>query len=188
MRAKVKVLCEGLIRRQGKAVLEAHSSSTLVESEGDLMVVDTSSSAYRPRIVASLQALGIGPESISVVVNTHGHFDHCSNNDLFPRARLIAFESEPEHEGEETELTGPVRLVRTPGHTPGSVSVFVQAERRYAIVGDAMPTIDNYLRWVPPGINYDREKALRSMRRIVDWAEVVVPGHGPPFEIRDKVQ
>lgn len=184
MSARVMVLCEGLIRREGKAIIEAHSSSTLVDTGAELLVVDTSSPAYRPKVVASLERLGVRPRNVGVLVITHDHYDHCSNNDLFPQARIMVHHAEPSREGEESQLGPYVRLVRTPGHTPGSTSVFVEAERRYAIVGDAIPTIDNYLKWVPPGLNYDAEKALRSMRRIVDWADVVIPGHGPAFEIK----
>jgi len=183
MSAKVDVLCEGMIRRDGKVVLEAHSSSTLVRTKRHIMVVDTSSMANRPKILSSLERLGVRPEEVDTLVNTHDHHDHCENNDLFPRAKVIRFDSEAEEEGEETKIDESVRLVRTPGHTPGSVSVFVKAERKYAIVGDALPIADNYRKWVPPGLNYDPEKALRSMRRIVDWADVVVPGHDVPFEV-----
>jgi len=84
----------------------------------------------------------------------------------------------------EIELRPGVTIVPTPGHTKGSVSLFVVSDRRYAIVGDAMPTQDNYLKWVPPGLNYDPEEALRSMRRIVDFAETVIPGHSAPFDIK----
>ncbi|MDD1756951.1 MAG: MBL fold metallo-hydrolase [Methanomassiliicoccales archaeon] len=184
MTAKINVLCEGMIRRDGKVVLEAHSSSTLVRSKKHVIVVDTSSRANRPKLVASLKGLKVRPEQVDILVNTHDHHDHCENNDLFPKAKVIKFDSEPEEEGQESAIDESVRLVRTPGHTPGSVSVFVEAERKYAIVGDALPIADNYRKWVPPGLNYDPEKALRSMRRIVEWAEVVVPGHDAPFEIK----
>jgi len=184
MRAKVDVLCEGMIRRDGKVVLEAHSSSTLVRTKHHTIIVDTSSTAYRPRVVASLVRLKVLPEEVDMLVLTHNHHDHCENSDLFPRAEVIAFESEPAQEDEETRIDASARLVRTPGHTPGSVSLFVDSDRKYAIVGDALPIKDNYLKWVPPGLNYDPDKALRSMRRIVDWADLVVPGHGAPFEIR----
>ena len=55
---EVIVLCNGFIRRDGKVVLEAHSSSTLVKCEGHLIVVDTSSVEYRPRIVERLRRSG----------------------------------------------------------------------------------------------------------------------------------
>jgi N-acyl homoserine lactone hydrolase len=184
MSAKVDVLCEGTIRRDGKVVLEAHSSSTLVRSDRHTIVVDTSSFANRQKILASLERLGIRPHEVDILVITHDHHDHHENNDLFPKAMLIMFDSEPAKEDEESRIDAWVRLVRTPGHTPESVSLFVESDKRYAIVGDALPIKDNYLKWVPPGLNYDPEKALRRMKRIVDWADVVIPGHDSPFEIK----
>ena len=74
-------------------------------------------------------------------------------------------------------------MVHTPGHTPGSISVFVEAGLRYAIAGDALPTHENYLNWVPPGLNCDPDLALASMKEIVAFADIVVPGHGAPFRI-----
>ncbi len=173
-----------MIRRDGKVVLEAHSSSTLVRTSLHVIVVDTSSRANRQRILSSLERIGVRPDEVDILVITHDHHDHRENNDLFPRARLIMFDSEPAKEDEESRIDADTRLVRTPGHTPESVSLFVNSDRRWAIVGDALPIKDNYLKWVPPGLNYDPEKALRSMKRIVDWADVVVPGHDAPFEIR----
>lgn len=180
---RVVVLCEGMIRRDGKIVLEAHSSSTLVDCGDRRIVVDTSTPTYRCKVIEGLQREGVAPGSVSMVVTTHAHHDHEGNNDLFSRARVVVFAGEGRM-GEETVLAEGVRLVRTPGHTPESASVFVEAEKKYAIVGDAIPTEDNYLKWVPPRANYDAGKALESMRRIVDFADVIVPGHGPAFEVK----
>ncbi|HUL39986.1 MAG TPA: MBL fold metallo-hydrolase [Methanomassiliicoccales archaeon] len=184
MKAKVDVLCEGMIRRDGKVVLEARSSSTLVRTGSHIIVVDTSSSSNRQKLISALDSLKVRPEDVDILVITHDHHDHRENNDLFANAKVIMFSSEPQKEDEESQIDPTARLVRTPGHTPGSVSLFVEAERKYAIVGDALPIRDNYLKWVPPGVNYDPEKALRSMKRIADWADVVVPGHDAPFEVR----
>jgi len=63
------------------------------------------------------------------------------------------------------------------------MSVFVESDRKYAIVGDAIPTFENVRRWVPPGIVSDADDALRSMKKIVAYADVVVPGHDTPFEV-----
>jgi glyoxylase-like metal-dependent hydrolase (beta-lactamase superfamily II) len=83
----------------------------------------------------------------------------------------------------DQELYPGIVLVHTPGHTPGTMSVFVDAERKYAIVGDAIPTLENVRRWVPPGIVSDGDAALRSMKKIVAFADVVIPGHDTPFEV-----
>lgn len=42
------------------------------------------------RPVAALGRLGVKPEQIDTVINTHLHWDHCSNNDLFPNATVYA--------------------------------------------------------------------------------------------------
>lgn len=177
---EVHVLCPGMIRRDGKAILEAHSSSTLVLCQDLRIVVDSSSEQYRSRVLKGLKDHGVDPRQIALLINTHPHHDHNGNNDLFPNAELLVYDEPPIG---EIKLREGVTLVPTPGHTRGSVSLFVISDRRYAMVGDAIPTEDNYLKWVPPGLNFDPEIALQSMRRIVDFADVVVPGHSSPFEV-----
>ncbi|MGD0817008.1 MAG: MBL fold metallo-hydrolase [Methanomassiliicoccales archaeon] len=184
----VIVLCEGRIVRSEKAILEAHSSVTMVTWPEHIMIVDTSDGEYRPRLIDALSANEVDPDQVDIVVNTHLHSDHCSNNDLFRYAVQMAHENEaPDRQfvpvPADLELYPGISLVHTPGHTPGTMSVFVEAERKYAIVGDAIPTFENVRRWIPPGIVFDREVALRSMKKIVDFADVVIPGHDTPFEV-----
>ncbi|WP_018639827.1 N-acyl homoserine lactonase family protein [Parafrankia elaeagni] len=42
----------------------------------------------------AVRALGIDPDEVGLVVNTHLHWDHCSNNHLFPNARIVLQRSE----------------------------------------------------------------------------------------------
>jgi glyoxylase-like metal-dependent hydrolase (beta-lactamase superfamily II) len=117
--------------------------------------------------------------------------DHIGCNDVFSEARLVAHPLEDPPIG-TLKVDGPmkilpgVELIPTPGHSRGSLSVLVEAEKRYAIVGDAIPTRSNFEQRVPPFINFDRALAVRSMEMILDWAEVIVPGHDSPFEVRGK--
>jgi glyoxylase-like metal-dependent hydrolase (beta-lactamase superfamily II) len=37
----------------------------------------------------AIQGLGLNPEDIDIIVGTHLHWDHCFNNDLFPKARIL---------------------------------------------------------------------------------------------------
>ena len=46
------------------------------------------------RPLAALARLGIRPEDIDIVINTHLHWDHCYNNHLFPRATIYAQRAE----------------------------------------------------------------------------------------------
>jgi glyoxylase-like metal-dependent hydrolase (beta-lactamase superfamily II) len=36
----------------------------------------------------ALKLLGVNPEDIEIIVNTHLHWDHCFNNKLFPKAKI----------------------------------------------------------------------------------------------------
>jgi len=184
---RIELLCAGRIRKEGGIVLEAHSSSTLILTDDLKVVVDTGSSELRGTIIKSLERLGVEPEEVGIVIITHLHHDHCANNDLFREAELVAHAAEdPGRRYKtvgETELSPGVGIVHTPGHSRGSISVFVEAELRYAVCGDALPTKDNYLKWVPPGLNYDPVLSLGSMRRIVEFADIVIPGHDAPFRI-----
>lgn len=46
------------------------------------------------RLPEALGAVGVDLAHIGIVVNTHLHWDHCSNNGLFPHARIIVQASE----------------------------------------------------------------------------------------------
>ena len=94
------------------------------------------------------------PRDVLCVVNTHLHFDHCGGNRLFPGVPIhvqraeraaakapdyleewVEFEGATyvEHDGEAEILPG-VRLVPTPGHSPGHESVLVDTEDGLVIV------------------------------------------------------
>src|ERR671935_677678 len=111
-------------------------------------------------IVARLRAVGVTPEDIAIVVNSHLHFDHAGNNGAFPRATFVvqaehlAFaKRRPNFPGvywDIPELTyvpasgrskvAPgVEVVPTPGHAPGHQSLVVDlAENgRVVLTGDA---------------------------------------------------
>lgn len=184
---KVRVVCEGYLRREHDIVVEAHSTSTLVLAGSHRVLVDTSTPYYRDRLLQGLRAEGSMPEDVDTVVSTHLHHDHIGNNDLFPRAVKLAREEEEPGPGyrairTDQEVLPGVFLMHTPGHTRGSMSVVVEAEdARYVMAGDAIPTQDNFEKWAPPRTNIDREMALDSMQRIAEVADIIVPGHGAAF-------
>jgi N-acyl homoserine lactone hydrolase len=96
--------------------------------------------------MARLAALGIAPEEIRFVVNTHFHFDHCGCNAWFPHATFVVQRAHLEHAREssrffrsdwdvpgaawllpkgEAELLPGIRLIPTPGHVPAHQSVVI---------------------------------------------------------------
>jgi N-acyl homoserine lactone hydrolase len=42
----------------------------------------------------AIATLGLKPEDIDIIINTHLHWDHCFNNDLFPNARILVQKEE----------------------------------------------------------------------------------------------
>ena len=171
---------------------ETWSTSSLIRTDdGHVIVVDTSSDFMRSPIKSAFKQIGkIFPDDVDMVVLTHCHTDHIGNVSLFKNAAVYV------HEGEEctipnakivkadTEIAKGVRLVHTPGHSDGSMSVFVEADRRYAIVGDAAPLKDNFTKRIIPALHTDAEAARASLEKIAEWADVIVPGHDKPFKVR----
>lgn len=108
--------------------------------------------------LAVLKAMGIEPESIKLVINTHLHWDHCYGNDLFPWARFVVQREELRYAvapppffansycsfligrtppwmstrfdvlDGDTPLLEGLSVLLMPGHTPGMQSVLVEAE------------------------------------------------------------
>ena len=61
---------------------------------------------HKPQLLGNLEAVGVAPEQIDIVINTHLHFDHCGWNThyhngqavpTFPRARYYIQQGEWEH-------------------------------------------------------------------------------------------
>jgi glyoxylase-like metal-dependent hydrolase (beta-lactamase superfamily II) len=80
-------------------------------------------------------------------------------------------------DGDELSPLGGLRVVHTPGHTPGSISLF-SPERRLVIVGDA---INHW--WgrglSAPMFSLDMAQAKQSIKRLAELDfDILCPGHG----------
>lgn len=183
-----------ILRDRGGNILDARSSVTLIESERRRIIVDTGQEGDGEEILNSLKRLGLEQSDIDFIINTHSHPDHCANNHLFRRAEVI-FPA-------DGELIAPgVRALATPGHSPDSISLVVDAAAhlleedrivpasgRVVIAGDALPTSGNFQKKVPPALHYDRALAVASMNKIIAIADMVIPGHDRPFSVREEMQ
>jgi len=174
----VYLLKPGSIKRdENGAILDARSSSTLIISQGCKIVVDSGQKGEEESVLKTLERLRIRPEEVDILVNTHSHADHCGNNHLFSQARIL--------KAEDGEIIAPgVLAIATPGHSPDSISLVVQAIETVVIAGDALPTMGNFLKKVPPALHTDHDLALASMLRIMEMADIVIPGHDSPFSLR----
>jgi N-acyl homoserine lactone hydrolase len=140
----------------------------------------------------ALATLDLAPSDISMVINTHLHFDHCGQNAVFPHAAFYVQRAERDRvEREERALfdwfgfmnaefelldgdTGilpGLNVIATPGHTSGHQSVLVQtAAGAEVLIGDAA-----YTPWeygdpgdakLPPGQAADLTSWRDSLHRI----------------------
>jgi len=191
MLPRVFLLKSGSIERdQAGNILDARSSVTLIKTERGWIIVDTGQVGDEEEILKALVDLGLEKSDIDIIVNTHSHPDHCANNRLFSRAKTIY--------PKDGELIAPgVRALVTPGHSPDSISVVVDAtiqqgdemaptSRRVVIAGDALPTLGNFQKRVPPAVHYDRALAVASMNKIIEMADIVIPGHDRPFSLQEE--
>ena len=182
----VFLLKPGSIERDARGrILDARSSVTLVISGRHKIIVDSGLHGEEGLILRALANLGIKPEEIDGIVNTHSHSDHCGNNHLFSRAKVLVVK------GGDVIAPG-VMAMATPGHSMDSISVVVETKdaaeqlKKIVISGDALPTLGNFLKNVPPALHVDRGLAISSMQRVMALADIVVPGHDFSFSIRRK--
>ncbi len=176
---RVFLLKAGSIKRDECGnISDARSSVTLIVSGSNKIVVDTGLKGEAELLIDALALRGLTPSDIEMIVNTHSHSDHTGNNFLFDNANFL--------NPQEGEVIVPrVTAMETPGHSLDSISVLVNGEKMIIVAGDALPTLGNFLKNVPPALHIDRDLSISSMRRIVCNAEIVIPGHDRPFSVSE---
>lgn len=82
---------------------------------------------------------------------------------------------------------GSIRLVYTPGHSAGHMSVVLRLPRRdFVVVGDAAYTWDQFESEHPPFMLADEHNWRRSLHELKQYRQaypyaLIVPGHDPEF-------
>jgi glyoxylase-like metal-dependent hydrolase (beta-lactamase superfamily II) len=164
------------------------STVTLIRDGDALIVADPGMVKDRADILDPLHFLGVAPEDVTHVFLTHHQPDHTINVALFPNAEVVDFwaryrgDQWLDHEGDGYALTPNCRLWLTPGHTAEDATLIVRADDAvYAIThlwwrGDRSPEMDP--------LADDQAELERSRTRVLEVADVVIPGHGQPFPTR----
>jgi glyoxylase-like metal-dependent hydrolase (beta-lactamase superfamily II) len=146
-------------------------------------------------VVPQLARLGLKPDDVRFVANSHLHFDHCGGNEFFPRATFLVQRAELEAarrpgfvpsyspspldfdhpldyrmlDGEHDVFgDGTVVLLPTYGHTPGHQSLLVRAGKQAQIVcaSDACYTRENMDRDVLPKILWNPSVMFESLKAL----------------------
>lgn len=163
------------------------------------IVVDPGLPLQNQPVVRALEARGLGPADVDLVVLTHAHLDHAGGcADLGRSVAVHELEAAAPYwpvadallagsplqllAGEEGELAAGVRWSRTPGHSDGHVSLRVEtSDGVVALCGDTIgPQRADFDAMRPSGPAAD--VMLRSWRLLRSWQPVaIIAGHLPPF-------
>jgi N-acyl homoserine lactone hydrolase len=156
-------------------------------------------------LVRRLAELDLSPQDIHHVINTHLHFDHAGNNELFRDATIFVqrqhYDVAKEHPAfpneyfdipglryelidGEPELFPGVQAIVTPGHAPWHQSILVRLKNdgNVLLCGDAIYCQDNldHGAW---GGQAEPEVAAESARKLLRIADendaLMVYGHDP---------
>lgn len=83
--------------------------------------------------------------------------------------------------GEVLSPLGGLQVIHTPGHTPGSISLF-SPQKKLLIVGDALNNRRQNLRFPPKFVSTDLTQAVDSVKRIAQLDfDILCFGHGKPL-------
>lgn len=83
--------------------------------------------------------------------------------------------------GEVLSPLGGLKVIHTPGHTPGSISLF-SPKKKLLIVGDALNNRHKSLCLPPKLVSTDLSQAIDSVKRIAQLDfDVLCCGHGSPL-------
>ncbi|MFC1992104.1 MBL fold metallo-hydrolase [Chloroflexota bacterium] len=181
--------------------LAMRGTNTILIVEDKLTLIDTGHRGTTPQIIEFIRYLGRSPEEISLIILTHNHIDHVGGlaklrqltpakvaihkSDIGSRKSLPSAESEDVDiclEGSEVlEPLGGLEIIHTPGHTPGSISLY-SPRNKLLIVGDALRKRRKTV--LPPAkmISSDMTQARESIKKMagLDF-NVLCFGHGLPL-------
>ncbi|PLX69814.1 MAG: MBL fold hydrolase [Denitrovibrio sp.] len=179
----------------------------IISNNGNAVIVDPGGNAGE--IIEFLSTNNFKPAAI---VNTHGHFDHIGGIDELVRKYNIPFYLHADDEflcahGSETaamfgfdgmktpivtnkmsdddelDIAGiKIKVLHTPGHTPGGVSLYVK-DLNSVMTGDTIFLESIGRSDFPYGDHDQLIKSIKTELMALDESIVVLPGHGPASSI-----
>ena len=187
---KVKVLIEGYAKKIKDGWI-ASSTVTLVQSNNLNIIIDPG--CNRQRLVSELAKEGLKPTDIDFVLLTHSHTDHSLLAGIFEKAKVL--NSNEVYDGDKQVSHGykvpgtDLKIIRTPGHSPNSVSLIVPTEEGvYAVSGDLFWWKDDEKQVLdinkPDPYVEDTEKILKSRKKVLELADFIIPGHGKLLPVK----
>ena len=157
-------------------------------------VVDTGTAGNASKIADVVRTAGLSWDAVHHVILTHYHPDHIGSvaEVLGAAAKATAYAGAADIPqiksprplkavGDNDEVFG-LRVIATPGHTPGHVCVFDPAGS-LLILGDAMNNTGNKLAGPNPQYTADMAQAHQSVKKLSKLTfQRAVFGHGDPID------
>ncbi|HKA87460.1 MAG TPA: N-acyl homoserine lactonase family protein [Haliangiales bacterium] len=190
----VVVPCFVVRHPKGTLMWDTGLGDKLAETKGGADVAPGIHARVDHPLMEQLKALGLTPADVTFVAFSHFHFDHTGNANAFAASTWIVNKAEaawaqgPNPPGVAPESIsalktvktqmidgdhdvfgdGTVRILRTPGHTPGHQVLMVKLAKSGTVIlsGDLYHIRDNRKFQRVPMINVDRADTLASMNRI----------------------
>ena len=173
------------------------------------MIGHASAGAYRAQmseedfIVPQLAKLGLKPEDIDRIVLSHLHSDHAGGLEAFSCTLCYLQRAEyefsmcpcksglrtvllkgAEEDGYDLFGDGTVRILFTPGHTPGHQSLLVNLKETGPVLltADSVYLAEILNEEILPGVFHSREETVRTIARIRELRRngvKIITGHDP---------
>jgi glyoxylase-like metal-dependent hydrolase (beta-lactamase superfamily II) len=125
-------------------------------------------SADAPHIDGSLRLLKPSPEMLE---------QRPQMREVLERLEPVGVDEHLEG-GERLDLAGGIRVIFTPGHTPGHLSLYLERPK-VLVAGDALTAEGDHLNGPNPPLTLDVREAARSVRRLADLEiDTIVCYHG----------
>ncbi len=175
-------------------------------------------------IEEGLAKWSLTPDDIDIVIHTHLHHDHCQNDYKFVNAVFYVHELELAHlhgghpldyrymidyledieergqirtvKGGEEIIPG-IRVIHTPAHTAGGLSVVVETAKGKAVITGCCTTKENFyppkkilameMEVIPPGTHTDVYQAYNTLLDLKKMADILLPLHDPQFVTVDTI-
>ena len=160
-------------------------------------------------------------DDIDIIILTHLHWDHMGFAHKFARAKFIIQKAELDFARQphpiaasaydkrlfsdlnfevvdgDREIIDGVRVLLTPGHSPGAQSVAIGTAQGLAVITGFCCISDNFemtpemeergLQIVAPGLHVNAFQAYDSALKVKQIADIIVPQHDAGFIDRDKI-